>query len=122
MPPTMVPATRRDEWNYVERARLQGAHAQRAAAAIAAALGLSAPTGAVFAPPPDDGTAPGFGAFVYQTQAVQALCIGAQAAFYRAARNMSGARGNMGSLYWQLIHQIIMKKISKTKKVDTSLS
>ena len=55
-----------------------------------------------FAAPPDDGSADSFDAFIYQTQAVQALCIGTQASFYRAARNMSGARGNMGSLYWQL--------------------
>lgn len=55
-----------------------------------------------FTPPPDDGSADSFDAFIYQTQAVQALCIGTQASFYRAARNMSGARNNMGSLYWQL--------------------
>ena len=55
-----------------------------------------------FTPPADDGSADSFDAFIYQTQAVQALCIGTQASFYRAARNMSGARNNMGSLYWQL--------------------
>ena len=55
-----------------------------------------------FKAPPDDGSADSFEAFIYQTQAVQALCIGTQATFYRAARNMSGARNNMGSLYWQL--------------------
>jgi hypothetical protein len=55
-----------------------------------------------FKAPNDDGSADSFEAFIYQTQAVQALCIGTQASFYRAARNMSGARNNMGSLYWQL--------------------
>jgi hypothetical protein len=32
-----------------------------------------------FTPPPDDGSTESFDAFIYQTQAVQALCIGTQA-------------------------------------------
>lgn len=54
-----------------------------------------------FAPVVGDSSQEQFEAFILQTQAVQALCIGTQTAFYRTLRHVPGAR-TMGALYWQL--------------------
>jgi beta-mannosidase len=97
---TLAPVTQPADWQVTSELMLQRQHHPNGNAELVAQDRM------FFAPPPNASAnltaAAAFQAFIYQTQAVQAVCIGAQAEFYRYARHMEGARGNMGSLYWQL--------------------